>query len=195
MGIICVLILCIAFCCFSCCVSSANWKAEMTHKFESASKIEQTTLGPVEYSTRGEGPIILCLHGMPGIHDGALNLFDSFVDKGFKVLCPSRPGYGRTPAAASYAESADLMAALLDVLQIDRVAVYGVSGGGPTSIQFAARHPNKCSCLILESAVTGEFTHHHKDLLLSPAVKTMKTSPLGVKFVIAEKKANPQKAL
>ena len=121
---------------------------------------------------------------MPGMHDGVLNMFDSFVEKGFKVLAPSRPGYGRTPAVFSYAQQADVMSALLDVLQITKVSVYGVSGGGPPAIQFAARHPEKCSSLILEAAVTGEFNHHHKELLLSGAVKSMKTSPMMIKMTI-----------
>ena len=130
-------------------------RVQWRKQWEAASTIAETTLGPVEYSLRGEGPVILCLHGMPGMHDGVLNMFDSFVEKGFKVLAPSRPGYGRTPAVFSYAQQADVMSALLDVLQITKVSVYGVSGGGPPAIQFAARHPEKCSSLILESAVTG----------------------------------------
>ena len=52
------------------------------------------------------------------------------------VIAPARPGYGRTPLEESgtAAEAADLIAALLDTLGIDRVIVNCVSGGGPTGI-------------------------------------------------------------
>ena len=37
-------------------------------------------------------------------------------------------------------EAADLYAALLDELKIDQVIVYGISGGGPSAINFALKH-------------------------------------------------------
>ena len=49
------------------------------------------------------------------------------------------------------------MAALLDTLQLERVAVQGVSGGGPAAIQFAARHPDRIIVLFLTCAVSGAY--------------------------------------
>jgi len=67
----------------------------------------------------------------------------------------------RTPleSGKTAAEAADLMAALLDKLNIDRVIVHGTSGGGPTAYSFAIRHPDKCAALITSCAVSGEFTY------------------------------------
>ena len=52
-----------------------------------------------------------------------------------------------------------MMAALLDALSIDKVVVMGVSGGGPTTLNFALRHPDRCSGLLTEVAVSGSFDH------------------------------------
>ena len=83
------------------------------------------------------------------------------IDAGFTVISPTRPGFGRTPLASGPTpeEAADLLAALLDELSIDQVLMFGISGGGPTSLQFALRHPNRCKALMTEVAVTGGFTH------------------------------------
>jgi pimeloyl-ACP methyl ester carboxylesterase len=68
----------------------------------------------------------------------------------FRVIAPSRPGYLGTTLATgrSCVEQADALAAFLDALSLDRVAVLGVSGGGPSSYLLTARHPDRVSCLL-----------------------------------------------
>ena len=56
-----------------------------------------------------------------------------------------------------FEQQADAFAALLDALAIDAVAVYAVSGGGPSGIQFAARHPERARALILEVAISQNY--------------------------------------
>jgi len=74
-------------------------------------------------------------------------------DQGIGVITISRPGYNRTPLSSgkTWAEQADLMAAVLDALGINSVIVCGRSGGGPTAVHFAARHPDRCAGLMLFS--------------------------------------------
>jgi pimeloyl-ACP methyl ester carboxylesterase len=62
----------------------------------------------------------------------------------------------RTPLATGQAfeEQADALAALLDVLEVEQVVAYAFSGGGPSGIQFAARHPERTRALVLSCAVT-----------------------------------------
>ena len=71
----------------------------------------------------------------------------------------SRPGYLGTPMSTgkTVAEAADAYAALLDVLGVAKVAVWGLSGGGPHALEFAARHPAKTACLLLWCAISGPF--------------------------------------
>ena len=71
--------------------------------------------------------------------------FAFWVDNGYGVIAPSRPGWARTPMDVGKKpdEAADSFAELLDELGIEKVVVHCVSGGGPTGINFAARHPEK----------------------------------------------------
>jgi pimeloyl-ACP methyl ester carboxylesterase len=92
---------------------------------------------------------VLIVHGLPGDWRQARGLVEDLP--GHQVVLVSRPGYGRTPIASGRtpAEQADLYAALLDELGISDVVVLGISGGGPSSYSFAARHPDRCAGLVL----------------------------------------------
>jgi pimeloyl-ACP methyl ester carboxylesterase len=53
---------------------------------------------------------------------------------------------------ASPAAQADAFAAMLDTLGLDRVGVIATSAGGTSAIQFALRHPDRCTRLVLVSS-------------------------------------------
>ena len=105
-------------------------------------------------------------------------MFSDWETNGFGVIAPARPGYGRTPLGEQgiAAEAADLLAALLDTLGIEKVIVNCVSGGGPTGIWFAIRHPQKTQCLITECALTGNYDHPSAAELSGAMTKWMATS-------------------
>jgi pimeloyl-ACP methyl ester carboxylesterase len=109
------------------------------------STVAQTASGPIEYRIVGDaGPVIVFLHGAPGGYDTPWSL------PGYRVLMPSRPGYLRTPLSTGEtpSEQAGAVAALLDVLKIERAAIVGLSAGGPAAIQFAAQFPARTTALI-----------------------------------------------
>lgn len=114
----------------------------------------ETSRGWVEYVSFGQGPAVLSIHGSPGGYDGSDA--QRYLDIGFRYITLSRPGYLRTPleSGRSPEEQADLFAALLDALDIQRAVVIGSSGGGPSALQFAIRHPERCLGMILVSAIT-----------------------------------------
>jgi pimeloyl-ACP methyl ester carboxylesterase len=106
----------------------------------------QTALGPVQYDMYGtSGPVVLSVHaGLGGADQG--RLFAGWMqDDGFRILSPSRPGYLGTPLSSGRTpqEQADLFAALLDELGIEKVGVLAASAGGPVAYTFAARHPDR----------------------------------------------------
>ncbi len=105
-----------------------------------------TPLGPVEYDLAGtDGPVVLSVHaGLGGADQGRLFADWLRADR-FRVLSPSRPGYPGTPLdnGRTVEAQADLLAALLDELGIDRVAVFAASAGAPVAYAFAARHPDR----------------------------------------------------
>ena len=112
--------------------------------------VAATSRGLVEYAERGVGPPLLSLHGSPAAFENGLLIAEFARVNGFRVIAPSRPGYGGTPLGVGRApvEQADAVAALLDTLDLDRVAVLAVSGGGPTGYALAGAHPDRVSRLL-----------------------------------------------
>jgi pimeloyl-ACP methyl ester carboxylesterase len=132
-----------------------RWLTTRRRVASADSRIVQTFLGPVEYGARGDGPVVLHFHGGNVGHNGWFFL-EHLVLAGYRVLTPDRPGYLGTPidTGGSPEQQADLAAALLDRLGIERVAVVGISAGGPGAIQFAARHASRVDALVLLSAIS-----------------------------------------
>jgi pimeloyl-ACP methyl ester carboxylesterase len=120
------------------------------------SQVIATACGPIEYATFGEGDPVLVVHGIFGGFDQGLVIARGNVGEGFRSIVPSRFGYLRTPLPedASPAGQADAYACLLDALGIEQAAIMGTSAGGTSAIQFAWRHPDRCSALVLFSANT-----------------------------------------
>jgi 2-hydroxy-6-oxonona-2,4-dienedioate hydrolase len=118
------------------------------------SKVIQTPHGPVEFQNWGSGPAVLVVHGAGGGYDQGRLLAKAMGGEGFRWIAPSRFGYLRTPlpVEASTAAQAEVFAALLDDLSIDRVALLAMSGGVPPSLQFALRYPERTSALVLMSS-------------------------------------------
>ena len=98
------------------------------------------------------------IHGTPGGYDQIYQglKLDHAEQGDFRYIIPSRPGYLRTPLSVGKTpkQQAEAFAALLDSLKIEKVAVLGGSGGGPSAIEFAALYPDRCSALVLEEAVS-----------------------------------------
>jgi len=119
--------------------------------------IAQTEKGPIEYRVVGQEPTVLVLNGGHTNCGSPLGHQRFFVEHGYQLLIPSRPGYGHTPSSTGRTAQAfaDALIALLDQLQLERVIVLGISAGGRTALQLAGRAPERVSKLILQNAVTG----------------------------------------
>jgi len=137
---------------------------------DAVSDVVETARGAVEFARHGNAPYVLIFHGTPQGHHASF-MGEPFEAEGFGTITPSRPGYLRTPleTGRTFAEQADAAAALLDTLGVDQVAAYGVSGGGPSSIEFAARHPDRVVCLVLEVAISQRFAPDVSPLILALA--------------------------
>ena len=107
--------------------------------------------GRIEFAESGDGPAVLLIHGAGGGFDQGLDLGQSFVGDGYRIIAPSRFGYLGTPlpSDASPEAQADAHLRLLDALQLETVPVIGVSAGGPSAMQLCLRHPERCSALVL----------------------------------------------
>jgi len=120
-------------------------------------RMAQTAHGPIEYRIVGWGPAVLALNGGHTNATSPLGSEQFFLHEGYKLIVLSRPGYGATPSATGKTAEAfaDALVDLLDHLRLERVIVLGISAAGPTALQFAGRHPERVSLLILQNAVTG----------------------------------------
>jgi len=132
----------------------ANYQGDIRQareRIKVGSQIVDTPCGSIEYAVAGDGPPVLVVHGAGGGYDQGLDFSKGLIQSGFRVIAMSRFGYLRTPlpADASPAAQADAYACLLDALNIRRAAVVGFSAGGPSSMQFALRHPERTAALVL----------------------------------------------
>ena len=137
------------------------WKKRRIHKLYEGSSVVQTRKGRIEYAIYGkEGdPIVAVMHGSPGGYDQVPLVMPQLVENGFRVISWSRPGYLRTPLKTGKTiwKQADALAALLDVLGIEKVNLLGVSGGGPASLAFALSYPHRLNTLLLICALTHSY--------------------------------------
>lgn len=123
-------------------------------------KVAHTLLGEVQYADFGKGPVVVAIHGTPGGWDHAVDQGKFLARAGFRVIAPSRPGYPGTPLIDELKPmnaQADLIAALLDALDIDQAAIFSWSGGGPCGYRFARQHAERTSALIALAAVSQPY--------------------------------------
>src|SRR5205807_2521044 len=87
-----------------------------------------------------DGPVVLVHHGTP--MSGFL--FGPHVrdaeERGIRLVGYDRPGYGGSEAfpGRAVADVADDVRTIADALEVDRLAVWGLSGGGPHALACGA---------------------------------------------------------
>ncbi len=146
------------------------WRADIIRRIEADPdrRIATTALGDIEYAVVGEGVPILVLHGAPAGYDQSLAGLRAApeVTPNAMTIAVSRPGFLGTPlsSGATHEEQADLFAALLDELGVDRAIVVASSSGGRAGLQFALRHPDRTIGLVLFSPGVKTDTEERPDL-------------------------------
>jgi pimeloyl-ACP methyl ester carboxylesterase len=121
--------------------------------------IRHSRFGVIEYAEWGKGPPLILSHPLFGGHDGGRGLAARYVGDSYRFIVPSRFGYlgSSLPPGAKPADQADAYATLLDALGVERSVIFGYSAGGPSAIQFALRHDDRTTGLILMgSALPGK---------------------------------------
>lgn len=90
------------------------------------------------------------IHGTGGGFDQGLTFTERLIERGYRVIAPSRFGYLRSemPADASPEAQADAFVDLLDALKIGQIPVLGGSAGALSALAFAIRYPGRCSALV-----------------------------------------------
>lgn len=159
---------------------ASRWNERTLAALRAASRTVKTRRGEIEYATAPTGSPVLISHGTLGGFDQGMVAAELILTPQFRPIAVSRPGYLRTPLAvgATPEGQADAFAALLDSLAIDRVPIIGISGGGPPALQFALRHPQRCTAVVLICAVTQRLTLPRRAMFAAqfPRVATSNTA-------------------
>jgi pimeloyl-ACP methyl ester carboxylesterase len=103
-------------------------------------------LAYTEYGDRHGKPVLYC-HGYPSPRREAQLVSETAAALGGRIISPDRPGYGDSDPQRDRTISdwpADI-ARLADALGLERLALLGVSGGGPYAVACAWRLPERLS--------------------------------------------------
>ena len=113
----------------------------------------------VNYKIAGEGPAILILHGWGGSSASWVAVQQHLVQKGYKVIIPDLPGFGKSVTSENPWGVGEYMVWLDKFLEELKIAkkelddnpffLVGHSFGGRISVKFVHNFPEKVKALIL----------------------------------------------
>lgn len=128
--------------------------------------------GNFSYIQKGEGPVILILHGLFGALSNFRDVFEKF-HKDYTVVIPMLPIYDLPLLKCNVKNLALFLNDFIRHKNYDKVNLLGNSLGGHVALVYAAEHPEKVNSVILtgssglyENAFGGSFPRREdKDYL------------------------------
>ena len=102
------------------------------------------------YVVRGEGPVLVLLHGGGGSGEQFGRQVPAF-EKHFRLVVPDMCAQGRTSDRSgplTYHAMAEDVIALMNLLGVKRFDVMGWSDGGDTGLDLAIHHPDRLRRLV-----------------------------------------------
>jgi pimeloyl-ACP methyl ester carboxylesterase len=106
----------------------------------------------------GDGPPVVLLHGLSATRRNVVQGSRALAKRGYRMISYDARGHGASQPAPSY-EYADLvedLEAVLDELELDKVALVGSSMGAATAMAFTLEHPERVPALVqITPAYTG----------------------------------------
>ncbi|MBI1296161.1 alpha/beta fold hydrolase [bacterium] len=118
------------------------------------SKLISLGQGTVHLKSASDGFPLVLLHG-GGIDSATLSWsmsFDFFA-KHFHVLAPDWPGYGRSDPlpgdSAGIPALVDVLGEMLQILNLPKVHLVGISMGGGAALGYTLAHPDRVAKLVL----------------------------------------------
>jgi pimeloyl-ACP methyl ester carboxylesterase len=129
----------------------------------------------VHYLRSGQGPAVCMLHASP-CSSKVMRPLMAIFSQHFTCLAFDTPGFGLSDplplASPSVEDFADALAETLSALGIEQVATYGRHTGASIAVEFAARHPARCSMALADgfAVFAAPYTQEELDLYLEPIV-------------------------
>jgi 3-oxoadipate enol-lactonase len=115
---------------------------------------------PLAYDERGEGHPIVFLHGHPFSRRMWAPQLENLSDE-FRVIAPDLPGYGESATRGRLIAMRELAAAvleLMDVLEIVRAVVVGLSMGGLVAMELGLGEPKRVDGVVLAATTAAPLT-------------------------------------
>ena len=126
----------------------AGWTDPSPHRVQFVQVTPGVSLEVLDWG--GSGPTLVFLSGLQDVAHGYDDFAPTFTDQ-YHVVAVTRRGYGASSQSASGYDVAsrvsDLLA-VLDTLQLERVALVGHSIAGDELTGFAAAHPDRVTHLV-----------------------------------------------
>ena len=113
----------------------------------------------------GEGKPVVFFHGEPTWSFLWRKVIPPVRDAGYRCIAPDYAGFGRSDKPAdldwyTYDRHVELMAALLEELDLRDATAVVHDWGGPIGLRLAVEHPDRFSRIVIME--TGPFTGHQK---------------------------------
>lgn len=110
----------------------------------------------IGYDDVGSGLAVVFLHGFPHHRGLWAAQLDGLMTRA-RCIAPDLRGFGESSVAAPWSmdQYADDLAALLDVLRVERAVVCGLSMGGYVTLAFWRRHRARVRALVLMDTRAG----------------------------------------
>ncbi len=113
----------------------------------------------------GEGDPVIFFHGEPTWSYLWRKVIPPVRDAGYRCIAPDYAGFGRSDKPTdvgwyTYDRHVELMAALLEELDLRNATAVVHDWGGPIGLRLAVEHPDRISRIVIME--TGPFTGHQK---------------------------------
>jgi haloalkane dehalogenase len=117
----------------------------------------------IAYEDTGEGPPVWFMHGEPTWSFLWRKVIPPVRDAGYRCIAPDLPGFGRSDKPTdlgwySYDRHVEVMAGLLEELDLHDVTMVVHDWGGPIGLRLGVEHPDRIARFVIMD--TGLFTGH-----------------------------------
>jgi pimeloyl-ACP methyl ester carboxylesterase len=103
-----------------------------------------------------DAPTILLLHGFPSSSHMFRDLIPLLADR-YHIVAPDLPGFGQSDMPSrddfsySFMAIADVMERFVDVIGLEKFAIYVFDYGAPTGFRLALRNPGRVTAIISQN--------------------------------------------
>ena len=147
----------------------------------------------IAYDEAGSGAPVVLLHGFP-FNRSMWNEQVAVLASSFRVIAPDLRGHGETTVTtgpSTMDEMARDVAALMDVLDIPRTAVCGLSMGGYVTLALCKMFPSRVHALVLADTRAHADTPEARENREQQAVKALNEGMAAIADVMLPKLLSP----